>query len=64
MHRLQEIVRLRRLGRGSRSIARELKISPNTERRYRTIFAEAGLLEGDPDTSRRPRSVSTTRRRN
>ena len=49
MHRLQEIVRLHRLGRGSRSIARELKISPNTERRYRTIFAEAGLLEGDPD---------------
>jgi hypothetical protein len=49
MHRLQEIVRLHRLGRGSRSIARELKISPNTERRYRTIFTEAGLLLGDPD---------------
>ena len=48
MHRLQELVRLHRLGRGPRQIARELGMSPNTERRYRDIFAATGLLVGDP----------------
>ena len=48
MHRLQELVRLHRLGRGSHAIARALAMSPNTERRYREVFAEAGILVGDP----------------
>ena len=48
MHRLQELIRLHRLGRGSRAVARELRMSPNTERRYRTIFKDSGILAGDP----------------
>ncbi|TPV97296.1 MAG: IS21 family transposase [Myxococcales bacterium FL481] len=49
MHRLQDIVRLHRLGERARAIARMLKISPNTERRYRHALEQAGLLHGDPD---------------
>ncbi|MCB9705167.1 MAG: hypothetical protein H6711_25045 [Myxococcales bacterium] len=48
MHRLQELVRLHRLGRRPREVARALAMSPNTERRYRGVFAEEGLLVGDP----------------
>jgi len=47
MHRLQELVRLHRLGEGPRSVARQLKMSPNTEREYRTALKAAGLLVGD-----------------
>ena len=47
MHRLQELVRLHREGRGAREVARLLRMSPNTERRYRNRLGEAGLLEGD-----------------
>lgn len=47
MHRLQELVRLHRLGEGPRSVARQLKMSPNTEREYRTALEAAGLLVGD-----------------
>src|SRR5262245_28773742 len=32
MHRLQDLVRLYRLGTGARLVARRLRISPNTER--------------------------------
>ena len=46
MHRLQELVRLHRLGRRPREVARALAMSPNTERRYRGVFAEEGLLVG------------------
>ena len=49
MHQLQELVRLHRLGTGAREVARLLGVSPNTERDYRTAFASAGLLTGDPD---------------
>lgn len=49
MDKLRELVRLHRLGRNARAVARVLRMSPNTERRYRTILAEAGLLDGDPD---------------
>lgn len=49
MHRLQELVRLLRLGTGKRETARLLSMSPNTERRYRDAFDEAGLLAGDPN---------------
>ena len=46
---LQELVRLHRLGRGHREIARVLRCSPNTEREYRLLLAGAGLLEGPPE---------------
>ena len=49
MHRLQEMVWLRRQKMGYREIARKLKMSPNTERKYREALDEAGLLEGPPD---------------
>lgn len=48
MHRLQDLVRLHRLGRRARKIARQLKMSPNTERAYRMALDAAGLLLGDP----------------
>lgn len=48
MHRLQDLVRLHREGRGARQIARQLGMSPNTERRYRRLLQAEGLLEGDP----------------
>ena len=48
MHRLQDMVRLHRLGRGARRIARQLKMSPNTEREYRRALEAAELLHGDP----------------
>ncbi len=50
MHRLQELVRLYRLGEGARSIARQLRMSPNTERVYRNALKEAELLEGDAES--------------
>jgi len=48
MHRIQELVRLLRLGTGYRETARLLGMSPNTERIYRKALANAGLLESDP----------------
>ena len=47
MHRLQELVRLHRLGTGVREVARLLRMGPNTERQYRLALAQAGLLAGD-----------------
>jgi transposase len=56
MHRLQELVRLFRLGCGAKEVARLLKMSPNTERKYREALVAAGLLAGDvvdlPDLER------------
>jgi transposase len=49
MHRLEELVRLHRLGETTREVARLLGISPNTERAYREAFVAAGLLEGSAD---------------
>lgn len=49
MHRLVDLVRLHRLGTGPRAVARQLHLSPNTERRYRAALAAAGLLEGSVD---------------
>lgn len=46
MHRLQELVRLHREGIGAREVARQLMMSPNTERKYREVFAPLGLLSG------------------
>lgn len=48
MHRLQELVRLHRLGNKTRTVARLLGMSPNTERGYREILHAKGLLDGDP----------------
>lgn len=47
--KLQELVRLHRQGRGAREVARLLRISPNTERRYRRRLRAAGLLDGPED---------------
>jgi transposase len=49
MHRLQELVRLHRMGTGARAVAKALHMGPNTERAYRRALREAGLLDGDPD---------------
>jgi len=49
MHRLQELVRLHRSGRGAREVARLLGMSPNTERIYRLALMDAGLLHGPDD---------------
>ena len=49
MHRLQELVRLHRSGRGAREVARLLGMSPNTERTYRNALTKAGMLHGPAD---------------
>jgi hypothetical protein len=49
MHRLQELVRLHRMGTGAREVARLLGMSPNTEREYRRALGLAALLEGPVD---------------
>jgi transposase len=49
MHRLQEMVRLHRLGESSRSIARRLQMGRDTIRCYLRGLRRAGLLEGRPD---------------
>ena len=46
MHRLQELVRLHRMGTGAREAARLLKMGPNTERTYREALQRAGMLDG------------------
>ena len=43
MDRLQELVRLHRMGTGAREVARILQISPNTEREYRVALGAEGL---------------------
>ena len=47
VHRLQDLVRLHRMGTGAREVARLLRMSPNTERQYRTALEAAGLLAGE-----------------
>jgi transposase len=46
MDRLQELVRLHRMGSGGREVARLLGMSPNTERTYRIVLEASGLLAG------------------
>jgi hypothetical protein len=46
MDRLQELVRLHRMGSGGREVARLLGMSPNTERMYRVALEAARLLAG------------------
>ncbi len=47
--KLRERVRLHRMGRNARSVARTLRMSLITERRCRLRLEEAGLLAGSPD---------------
>ena len=47
MHELQELVRLHRRGDGARAVARMLKMSPNTERRYRKALDAAGEADAE-----------------
>ncbi|MCZ7678722.1 MAG: IS21 family transposase [Sandaracinaceae bacterium] len=49
MHRLEELVRLHRLGTPVREVAQLLKMGPRTELAYRQALADAGLLAGLPD---------------
>ncbi len=49
MDRLQELVRLHRMGTGAREVARLLSMSPNTERTYREALEREGLLGGDAE---------------
>ena len=49
MDRLQELVRLHRMGTGAREVARILCMSPTTERTYRAALADEGLLAGSPE---------------
>jgi transposase len=46
MDRLQELVRLHRMGTGARKVARMLRMSPNTEREYRQALEKEELLDG------------------
>jgi transposase len=48
MHRLQEVVRLHRMGQSSRAIGRQLRMGRDTIRCYLRALRRAGLLEGDP----------------
>ncbi len=49
MHRLQELVRLVRLGCGARQVARLLSMGRDTIRAYAGALGKAGLLEGPAD---------------
>ena len=49
MDRLIELVRLHRMGEGSREVCRLLAMSPKTELRYRSALRTAGLLDGPVD---------------
>jgi len=49
MHRLQEVVRLYRMGRSARVIARRLQMGRNTIHAYLAALAQSGLLEGAAD---------------
>lgn len=49
MHRLQEVIRLHRLGQSCRRIARQLGMGRDTIRHHLRILAQAGLLEGAPE---------------
>ena len=57
MHRLQELVRLHRMGEGSREICRLLKMSPKTELKYRAALEAAGLLDGEAEELPEPAAL-------
>lgn len=47
LHRIQELIRLHRLGSGARALARTLKMGRDTVRHYMSALREAALLDGD-----------------
>ena len=49
MHRLQEVIRLHRLGHSRRQICLQLRMGRNTLRQYQERLESAGLLEGTAD---------------
>jgi transposase len=49
MHRLQEVIRLHRLGKSSRRIARQLSMGRDTIRGYLEALSQAALLDGPID---------------
>ena len=49
MHRIQEVVRLHRLGQGQRAIAQQLRMGRDTIRAYQEKLKGEGLLDGCPD---------------
>lgn len=49
VQRLQEVVRLYRLGESGRTIARRLHVGRNTIARYLEVFAIGGVLDGSHD---------------
>jgi len=48
MYRIQELVRLHRLGQSQRAIAQQLRMGRETIRDYQGKLREAGLLDGSP----------------
>lgn len=48
MHRLQEVIRLYRLGQSRRAIAKQLRLGRNTISAYMAALATANVLEGPP----------------
>jgi len=49
MHRLQEMIRLHRMGQSLREIARQLRMGRDTIRQYLDVFAEGEVLSGHVD---------------
>lgn len=49
MHRVQEVIRLHRMGVSDRKISRLVKIGRNTLRQYRHVLEETGLWDGEPE---------------
>jgi transposase len=49
MHQLQEVIRLHRLGKSRRTIARQLRMGRDTIRGYLEVFSKKGLLDGPAD---------------
>lgn len=45
MHRLQEGIRLHRLGQSARGIARQLSMGRDTIREYLALLSEGGFLD-------------------
>jgi len=49
MHRLQEVIRLHRLGASSRRLAKQLSMGRDTIRSYLDVLSKAALLDGPAD---------------
>lgn len=49
MDRIQELLRLHRMGTGCRKVAKLLKMGPVQEKEYRQALMKAGLFEGSPE---------------